>query len=383
MMHLIRRWDLDHTGEMHMSWMNGAGMLLWENIFGSWNGWNDRDLSILRSMLPIQRHFAGLFNAGEWTPLVPCTLKGSYASRWSKDSATVWTLVNRSGEPVSGNALPESSQHGARMFDLIRGVEIDHAAIEIPPRGVGAIAALPNLEIASEFAKLLEGQAKRWKDRVSEPRRIDPMPVRIAFERTRSTALHGMVKVSGGLRTIVSSRRVRECGDYVYFQQEIFPDLHQTRHLRRIVDLRPFALDMSDVTNRQYDDFREATGRAHETTGRVTVNENDPVVGINLDEARAYAKWAGKRLPTEDEWQVAFEEHGLQPGGLWNWTESEYSDGHTTFSILKGGWSHVIEGSEWYADSGLRGSDWSAKFIHFNPFIDRCESIGIRCAVDL
>ncbi len=33
MMHVIRRWDGDHTNELHMAWMNGAGMLVWENVF--------------------------------------------------------------------------------------------------------------------------------------------------------------------------------------------------------------------------------------------------------------------------------------------------------------------------------------------------------------
>ena len=57
--HQIRRWDVDHSGELHTAWMNGSGMMVWENVFGSWVGWSPRDRSILRSMLPIQRRYAG------------------------------------------------------------------------------------------------------------------------------------------------------------------------------------------------------------------------------------------------------------------------------------------------------------------------------------
>lgn len=380
MLHMIRRWDTDHTGELHMAWMNGAGMLLWQNIFGSWNGWTERDLSILRSMLPIQKHFNDVLTLGEWTPLVDCTLKDAYASRWGYRGATLWTLVNRSESEVHGTVLPESSHSGGRMFDLVRGIEIDHAEISMRPRGIGAIVRLASPLIDRQFENLLELQAKRYAEGQPAATRIDPMPVRQSPDSPHSLR-----------RAQVSRMRVRECGDYTFFPQTIYPGLHEVRSLQRWVDLSDGSVDRAEVTNRQYLEFVRATHYrprqaesflAHWQGGAPRPEDLDrPVVFVDLDDARAYARWAGRRLPTEDEWQAGMESGGMTCA-VWNWTESEHFDGHTTFSLLKGGPRTRVEGSAWYADGGPNGPDWSAKFIHFYPSLDRCETIGFRCVAN-
>jgi hypothetical protein len=68
---------------------------------------------------------------------------------------------------------------------------------------------------------------------------------------------------------------------------------------------------------------------------------------------------------------------------VWEWTESERSDGRTRFCLLKGGSFYTARGSGWYFDGGPRPNAYSAKFLLMWPGLDRCATIGFRCAVDL
>jgi formylglycine-generating enzyme required for sulfatase activity len=75
------------------------------------------------------------------------------------------------------------------------------------------------------------------------------------------------------------------------------------------VTMKSFFVDINEVTRQQYQDFVNKTGHAapanwadkHFPAGTGQL----PVTDVTWDDANAYAKWSGKRLPTEEEWEFA------------------------------------------------------------------------------
>lgn len=75
------------------------------------------------------------------------------------------------------------------------------------------------------------------------------------------------------------------------------------------VDLTAFNIDRTEVTNSAYKKFVDATGHKNPTNwsgGKLPeAREDFPVTGVTWQDAADYAAWAGKRLPTEAEWEAA------------------------------------------------------------------------------
>lgn len=408
MMHHTRRWNRSHLEELQSGWMNGAGLLVWENVFGSWNGWNPRDRWLLRQMLPVQRRYAEHFAFGGWCPLVETKALGVYATLWTHNGLCLWTLVNREEKGVEGDLLEVSHNPQTRYFDLMRGVELepliqgDHAVLSgtIVPSGLGAILGLDSSRVDDELLNFLEAQRSVYRARTNDLSFPQRPTVRVPPKPSRfSTPQPGMLSFAADEVELETVFRNRECGTYspapfVDVWKPKYPDLHQFLVEKRQVKISAFALDKGDVTNLEYQIFLGSSGYrprnperflAHWIDGSPAQGQLDqPVVHVDLEDARAYAKWAGKRLPTEEEWQYAMEQMP-EPTGLrvWNWTESEHSDGRTRFSILKGGASYQALGSEWYFGSGPRPANFAAKFLLGAPSLNRRATVGFRCALDL
>ena len=405
MQHGIQRWDRDHADEIQTAWMNGSGVMVWENVFGAWVGWHARDRSLLRSILPLQRRYARVFAQGEWTPLVETTQPHVYASLWQYQGTRIWTLINRSEQGVQGGVLQVAAQ-GQHFFDGVYGVQSDSPIVDgtvilsahLPARGIGCFIALNPNQVDEAFKHFLRKQAETWAqanlDTTYPARPVERQTTPIS----QTTApVEGMQVMEAQSATLAVRYRVRECG---FYDNTPFTDswsplkhFHKTLEISRPVTLGCYALDATPITNAQFKAFLEATDHTpkhlenflkHWQNGAPQAgDEAAPVMYVDLDDAREYAAWAGKRLPTEDEWQCAVEQYPYLQGTTWEWTESEHSDGRTRFVMLKGGGDWKAIGSDWYGDGGVREPQFTAKFLLMWPGLDRCGSIGFRCAVDV
>jgi formylglycine-generating enzyme required for sulfatase activity len=189
------------------------------------------------------------------------------------------------------------------------------------------------------------------------------------------------------------------------------------------ISLPAFYVDETEVSNAEYRRFCQATGHSAPVSPDYSTHPDYPVSGISYEDAQAYAAWAGKRLPTEAEWEKAargIDERAfpwgdtpwnsgvpnrLQPvtaeaarrspygaynmaGNLWEWTASPYAPqpadleamkrlvGGASFSskwqVIKGG-SFSPGGNDSFSIARQRGL----------PTDGRSPWIGFRCVRDV
>ena len=434
--HQIARWDRDHTTELHQAWMNGSGMMIWENVFGQWMGWNERDKSILRAILPIQRRYHDLFNGEGWTPLEETMQHGIFASMWEGNGIRLWTLVNRHEHDVSGDLLMINPSHATLYFDLITGEQVlpGKGIVKgmIRARSVGCFISGSKQDLGSDFQAFLSS-VKHTNERYNGSASVPSLST--SLKKTDKTKPHGaqaaMVRLMPHTYNQTVEFMIREVGIYSSAMDiNVSQTLNDPYIMQRMVHIPYMAIDIYPVTNAQYYKFLQSSGYApaekylflkHWKNGRPPEGKgNHPVVYVDLNDARAYAKWAGKRLPAEGEWQFAAEgyEQVRYPwgkdlkegkynnteattavdaypgskspfgcfdmcGNTWELTESEYSDRYNRFCILKGGSYYQAKDSMWYTNGGPVPSRLAVKFLMMYPGLDRCSTVGFRCAADL
>ena len=100
------------------------------------------------------------------------------------------------------------------------------------------------------------------------------------------------------------------------------------------VVVAPFRISRSPVTNAQFCRFVEAGGKTprYWRGGKlrrferwIEIPPEEPVMHVSWEEAQAYCRFAGRRLPSEVEWECAATQGGLDGvGSVWEWTSSTF-----------------------------------------------------------
>jgi hypothetical protein len=415
MQHQIRRWDKSHQHELAAAWLNGSGILVWENVFGTWNPWNGEDRATLRRMAPVLRHFAALLAGKGWLPYFPTRVEKVVASCWKDNEVRLWTIVNLSGRKVEGPIL-EVDDQGEQFFDLWRGERLEPERVGGKLRlrfaldrysAVLAVKVTPLSSAQASLVRLVESQRRESLRPVQKPEGDSYVAARSVIDAKTVPACPpvdpkktaAMLRTKAVKETFAVKHMRRECGCYPdpgtppsAWDRFLTGTPHDGSIEHRVTaTLGPYWIDPRPVTNGQFEDFLKAARYAPQCRDRFLHHWGGPVcppairdtsvVYVDLDDARAYAAWAGKRLPTEWEWQRAAEEHGrvFDRSEVFEWTESQRDDGHTRFVLLRSGSRFEAKGSIWYFPGGTQPIVSHAKFLLMDSGLDRCATIGFRC----
>jgi iron(II)-dependent oxidoreductase len=439
------RWDRDKTDDLQFAFFNGEGWESWENVWGIWNGVTPRDGEATRRMATLERGVAPFLISPGWEPHYPMHFYGVFASRWPLQNQTVWTIVNRNEYDVDGREITVPLEPGMRYFDLYHGIELKpeiqgkDAVLSFPieEHGFGMLLATPEQPSAAmqKFMSTMKEMTVRPLSSFSHqweflPQHLAP----IAPTAPAPSDPAGMIRMPGGSYVFkvqgIEIEGFNDVGVDVQYPWENSP----RRFHEHVMEIKPFYIDKYPVTNTEFKKFMEATHYSPQDHLNFLKDwkdgtypkgwANKPVTWVSLEDARAYAKWVGKRLPREWEWQYAaqggndnrvypwgnewsaanvptpdqgrlltqpddVDAHpaGASPlgvmdlvGNVWQWTD-EYVDDHTSAAILRGGNYYQPQGSIWYFPQAYR-NDQHGKLLLMAPSYDRSGTLGFRCVKD-
>ncbi len=395
----IRRWDTSRRRDIVYSFFNGSGLILWDDVFGTWNPYSRADRRLIAETGAVFDRYADLFAHGEWLPLLPTGTPGLDANRWNDSTRAIVTLRNRTDRRVLYR-LPDDLPEGAACVsfwgdrrELGAG---DEVAVE--PAGVQAIAidtperAREALEHFDRLSTRADGDIPGYDERCPPPRRI----VVDAPAARRPAPPPWMIELPAGTFDMRICHARRECGCYPFgATPEAMWGWHYQDTITHVlsVQVKRFGIRSAPVTNGEFLEFVRASGYRPRDPERFLLHAPGdadaslPVTYVSLSDARAYAAWCGQRLPTEAEWQWAAQARDPRitalSGGKWELTDSEHDDGHTRFVMLRGGSDLPRAESEWLPERGPRPIDSHCKYILLEDGLDRSESISFRTVIDL
>ncbi len=219
----------------------------------------------------------------------------------------------------------------------------------------------------------------RPKTETAKPRPPEPAPETVKSSLlpvkpvppppVRKPSLEGMVKIPGGSFMMGIKFTTRKRSRARWRRRRAAVKVSGGRP----VEVASFRLDKFEITNSLYADFLRATKGAEPPFWHKVhfTGPHLPVVGVTWDEARAYCSWAGKRLPTEAEWEYAAQ--GAGKGRRYPWGNTQH-DRNAVFGLSPdaGGPKAVgrrPEGTGLHGVEDLAGNvwEWVADEFRTNP----------------
>ncbi len=434
MVHLCSRWDHDRIDQMQFAFFNGVGYIAWENIWSIWNQFTPRAAETLRRIAAVERAYASLLSSPQWEPHTPTLQYGVFASKFPGSDQTLWTIINRNEYTVNGGQFQIPYDPQATYYDLWNGkllvpkIMDNNAILSFPldPKGFGAVLASHTAIALTENERPLRELSHEWS---FLPQHIVDIP----RTQSASAAPPEMILIPAARFDFEVSGVEVEGGNAIGVDVQYPWENSPRRYHRKTLVISAFYIDRYPVTNEQFRQFLDAT-HYHPADdhhflkdwidGRYPDGwEHKLVTWVALEDARAYAAWAGKRLPHEWEWQYAAQgtdgrlypwgnswnahavpvsnkgrqlsqaanvdayPDGASPfevmalvGHIWQWTD-EYQDLHTRTAVLRGGSQYQPQGSSWYFPQAYE-LNTHAKYLLMAPCRDRSGTIGFRCVCD-
>ncbi|MDR3627590.1 MAG: SUMF1/EgtB/PvdO family nonheme iron enzyme [Ignavibacteriaceae bacterium] len=445
MIQVCNRWGRDHTDDLQYAFFNGTGFVTWENIWSIYNEMTPRACETVKRISVFDQHFYKLLNGDGWEPHYPMLSYGVYASKWEGADSTLWTIVNRNNFEVSGDQIKIPSKQGVVYYDVWNGTQLkpvkdganDVLSFSIEPNGYAAVLALDNSLVKEDLKNFLSEMSKFSATKLSDYSNVwKPVQqeiVKIEPTAKADTVPEGMVEIPAARYSMDINGIEIEGSENPGVDVQMPGEDIARRHHHFIVDISKFYMDKYPVTNEQFKKFMDATHYAPVDTMNFLKDwkkgvypkgwDNKPVTWIDIEDARAYAKWAGKRLPHEWEWQYAAQgtdgrlypwgndwrtsaipvqdtghilrgpdDVNAHPGGkspfgiedmvgnVWQWTD-EYVDSHTRAGILRGGSYYTPQGSFWYFPQAYKLIE-HGKYLLMSAGQNRAGTLGFRCVKD-
>jgi len=444
MAYISDRSSRDHTSDLQVAFYNGIGWVSWENVWGIWNQITPRDAEATRRMAAIERGVSAFLVSPEWEPFWPMQNFGVFASHWPLGASSVWTIVNRNEYTVDGPQMVLPYRDGERYFDLYHGVELNGVrrgdqlllSFAIEAQGFGAVLATAGAPDGPTAALMAQMHSLSAKPLAEFSREWQPLPQQLVAITPTSPATQappGMVDIPAAQFDFTVQGTEIEGANAIGVDVQYPWEDSARRFHRHTISIARFYIDRYPVSNVEFKRFLDATHYHPKDDLNFLKDwksgtyprgwDLKPVTWVSLEDARAYAAWAGKRLPHEWEWQYAAQgsdarvypwgdawdaqavpvpekrrelrgpdESSAHPAGasrfgvldlvgnVWQWTD-EFTDEHTRAAILRGGSYYLPQGSVYYFPQAYR-NDQHSKLLLMGPAKDRAATLGFRCVVD-